>query len=290
MSYDIKMTTDDTLELDAIINEWSTPSSAITVNPQGSLRSDSHSLNGFETKTGVFDPDKAGEYEIKINGQILSINVKDASVIPDSALARYEFEQSVSDSWNDNDLIDNTSEGYRTGKIDNYAKSLDGNDDYLTLPFSFSPSDDFSFVGWVYFDSFSEFNPLAAQRDSFSTLDWQFYYDSTSASSSGDGWKLDIGEGIVSANTAAVSQSTNVWTHIGLTKGSDEWTIYQDGTEILQVVDSTSWTESDSLYLGTWSGGSGATSDCGLDHIDWFNDELTAIEVTNHKNTGSING
>lgn len=78
-SSDIEMTTDDTLELDAIIKEWSTPTSTITVNPQGTLSSDSHSLNGFETKTGVFDPDKAGEYKIKINGQTLKISVKDTS-------------------------------------------------------------------------------------------------------------------------------------------------------------------------------------------------------------------
>lgn len=76
--YDVEMFSDDTLELDYIIENIN-PSDSLSINPKGRLGSNSHELSGFKTKTAVFDPEKAGEYEININGQTLQVNVIDSS-------------------------------------------------------------------------------------------------------------------------------------------------------------------------------------------------------------------
>lgn len=96
-SYDIEMTTEDTLELDTIIKNDSDATDPITKVETSS----SYNLNGFQTKTAVFDPEESGEYDIHINGQILSINVTDASAIPDSETFQGMATGSVPDGFSE---------------------------------------------------------------------------------------------------------------------------------------------------------------------------------------------
>lgn len=77
-NHDIKMFLDDTLELDYIIKDID-PNNSISINPKDNLDSNSYNLSGLETRTGVFDPDKSGEYDISINGQILTVKVIDSN-------------------------------------------------------------------------------------------------------------------------------------------------------------------------------------------------------------------
>jgi hypothetical protein len=69
---DIEMTTDDTLELDTIIEFSSRAKKPINVT-EGS----DYNITGFQTHTGVFDPESSGDYTIEVNGQELSIKVRD---------------------------------------------------------------------------------------------------------------------------------------------------------------------------------------------------------------------
>jgi hypothetical protein len=89
--YDIEMTTDDTLELDTIIQESSSAISPINgvkhISDDSNHKSD---LKGIQTSTAVFDPPKSGEYEIYINGQTLSINVTSSNVITDRVVDNFE--------------------------------------------------------------------------------------------------------------------------------------------------------------------------------------------------------
>jgi hypothetical protein len=79
------MTTDDTLELDTIIENSSRASNPINkIDTNANYNKDD--LKGIETHTSVFDPPESGEYEIYVNGQVLSINVTDASAIPDAVV------------------------------------------------------------------------------------------------------------------------------------------------------------------------------------------------------------
>lgn len=51
--YDIVMSTDDTLEIDSIIDSWNPKSNSIITEDQ---KAGSYNMNGFQTKTAVFDP------------------------------------------------------------------------------------------------------------------------------------------------------------------------------------------------------------------------------------------
>lgn len=77
---DIKMSLDDTLELDAIIQEWDPNSNDIIKVTSNKT----YDLNGIKKHTGVFNPTESGEHTIEINGQILTIEVIDDEIIPDS--------------------------------------------------------------------------------------------------------------------------------------------------------------------------------------------------------------
>jgi hypothetical protein len=111
---DIEMTTDDTLELDAIIEEWSDPQSVIQKH---NVDSDNYNLKGFKTHTGVFDPQESGTYEFNINGQILSIEVTEANAIPDSVVDNF-----------DSQLYDdtgNTLSDYYTGDLSSASRTTE---------------------------------------------------------------------------------------------------------------------------------------------------------------------
>jgi hypothetical protein len=83
---DIKMSVDDTLELDTTIKKSTDPMNSITVT-DGS----DYDLSGFQTHTGVFDPQSQGSYTLDINGQQISIEVTSVRNIPDADLTKYSL-------------------------------------------------------------------------------------------------------------------------------------------------------------------------------------------------------
>jgi len=260
--------------------------------------------DGTYTYTAQYSNSTEGEFTFTISSASTSNNtsvtwgqqsttIDTSGGVPSSGIARYEFEQTLTDSWNNNDLTGTGGITYTTdNKKGTYAGLLDGVDDYATVPFNFDSSENFSVVGWVYFVSFiGDYQPVFTQRDNFSNMDWQIVLDTSNSSS--DGWSLGFGESLGALyNNKSVSAgdtTTGVWNHIGLTKGGDTWTFYTDGSEQFQITDSTGWTTDQNLYIGTWQAGD-ILSNIRIDQNEWFTKELTATEVNNHFNTGSING
>jgi hypothetical protein len=97
--YDIEMNSDETLELDTIIQESSIASDPISdVTYYGNNSYTKNILDEFETHTTVFNPPESGEYDINVNGQVLSINVRDTSSIPDSENLRVHYDATDSSS------------------------------------------------------------------------------------------------------------------------------------------------------------------------------------------------
>lgn len=78
---DITMNIDDTLELDTVIREDISAKGPVEVTD-----GTDYNMNGIQTKTAIFDPQSSGDYNIKVNGQELSIKVNDSTTIPDSVL------------------------------------------------------------------------------------------------------------------------------------------------------------------------------------------------------------
>lgn len=77
-NYDIKMSLEDTLELDTIIEESNRASDSLTYD------SDNFELSEIQTHTNILNPKNPGEYTITVNGQNISVKVTDPSTIPDS--------------------------------------------------------------------------------------------------------------------------------------------------------------------------------------------------------------
>lgn len=81
--YDIEMGIDDTLEMDTIIKK-----SSLSKDPIQVKTSKKYNLYGFQTHTGVFDPQESGDHKLVVNGQSILINVIDNREIPDSIASR----------------------------------------------------------------------------------------------------------------------------------------------------------------------------------------------------------
>lgn len=79
------MTTDDTLELDTIIEESSNTNSITKITQGGN-----HNLNVINTQTEIFDPIDTGVYKLDVNGQKLSIKVTEDSEIPNSIIENFD--------------------------------------------------------------------------------------------------------------------------------------------------------------------------------------------------------
>lgn len=83
---DIMMSLDETLEVDAVIEEWNSPSDVITDSD------DQFDVSGIQTNTGVLNPKNAGEHKITVNGQELTVKVTDPTTIPDSVVTQFSPE------------------------------------------------------------------------------------------------------------------------------------------------------------------------------------------------------
>ena len=77
---DIIISKDETLEFDAIIEESSRLDSVVDIDRNNT----DYNINSFQTHTGVFDPQDTGEFNIKVNGQELTVKVTDKSTIPNN--------------------------------------------------------------------------------------------------------------------------------------------------------------------------------------------------------------
>lgn len=98
--YDIEMSLDDTLELDAIMKEWSPNTDLVEVS------GGTYNSKGLQTNTFIFDPQESRTYKIKINGQELSVKVRDSNSIPVNGISRWLGDGSggtISDVWSNND-------------------------------------------------------------------------------------------------------------------------------------------------------------------------------------------
>jgi hypothetical protein len=85
---DITMSLNDTLEIDAIIQESNKPENIINIT-DGTEGTD-FDLDGIQTHTGIFNRKNSGTYNININGQELTVKVTDPSNVPDKIVDDFE--------------------------------------------------------------------------------------------------------------------------------------------------------------------------------------------------------
>ena len=173
----------------------------------------------------------------------------------------------VSDTTGKNDIVlfGNTQASFNNSKFGSGALSFDGSTGYATIPsspnFAFRASD-FTIEMWVYQLAASSGNPsLVSSNYSYSTGagDWAFYYvasgsiyfNSGSASSSGTNH----------ASTVNHTIPLNNWTHVAYSRSSGVGRFFINGVQLgTDVTDTTSYSSTGLLYIGSQADGSGKFS------------------------------
>jgi len=210
--------------------------------------------------------------------------------IPDSGVARYEFEQDVTDSWGTFDGTDNTSAGYVTGQVGSFAKDLDGTDDYVDFGYhpEFTP-EQVSIAWWGNYDRVDGTRQYWGIDDSTAGRYWNFGMGAIS-----DG---ELVFDIVESDLNGISASgfvVDTWFHIVGTwdNSTGDAKLYVDGS-LASTGSGTTVTFDGSapLNVGRRSfSGEEDYSDYQVDDIRIYNKVLSDSEVSNLHSTGSING
>jgi len=239
--------------------------------------------DGREASTIVLDDGREASAVVGPGGSELL-----APAIPDSGVARWEFEQDVTDSWYGNDLTDNTSAGYSTNAQEGtYSKSFDRTDDSTDLSDgSAFVYDSFSVRTWLYptwVDSSLSYNPCFFALRSGSGTRFSLHV----GSGTGNYNQLAIFNGNDSTNPSVSQIAQDTWTDVVLTYNSGSWTIYENGNESSTSSNPVSGTEP--LHIGSSTGGQEFWGG-NIDDARFYSKELTSTEVSNLYNTGNING
>lgn len=208
--------------------------------------------------------------------------------IPISGVSRWEFEQDLTDSWGDNNGADNTSAGYTTtAAVGSYAKSFDGTDDNVGLPadtFEHIGTGSFSISIWVKTGSTADQTIVYPQDTGDTRIDINvFQTDSVT-------FQLNDGTGSTIVSGGNISDSTYHMVTCVFDDTSAEMEIYVD--ETLQGNDTSNAPASVSRgnAFGYDANNNSRYFSGDLDDARTYDKALTATEVSNLYNTGSING
>jgi hypothetical protein len=195
--------------------------------------------------------------------------------IPDSGIARYEFEQDVTDSFNNNDATNNnvafSSSTVKQGSFS--AEFTASSGENITTPALLPENDSpFSLAGFFRQSSVASMGYINDGDVNISVFD----------DSNGN---LNVKVG--GSRVAEFALDTGVFRHLAITFDGSQAEAYYDGTS--QGTVSTSTGTAQGLTIGNIAAG-GIPFDGFIDLIDIYGKELSSTEVTNHKDTFSING
>lgn len=280
----IAMNLNDTLELDYLVEQVSDDAIDITSEPTPGSSSIQHAKKRF----GIFNPSETGIHKLKIDGQTIKIRV-----IPNGAVSRWTFDntdtdtENVIDIWGSNNATNNGATTGVTGANETYstneAFSFDGSNDYVdTTIESITPPVSISL--WCYltdtggtYGAFGNWNNTDAE-------DLYIQYTDTESS-----WRLNTDSGVVLQPSQ--SFSTNTWQHIVFTIDANKQSGYFDGN---RVASSTTGTTATHKTVNNFAiGGTSSSKNLWngrIDDVRIYEKALSATEVSNLYNTGSING
>jgi len=215
------------------------------------------------------------------------------SAIPDSGVARWKFEQDVTDSWGSYDGTDNTSAGYTTdAAVGEYAKSLDGADDNVDIGTEVVGGlSAFSIAVWLNFDE----ETVSSWKFPVAEYNWGGPNNFYIAHNEGDD-TVSAEVGGVSASRISAGQPTaGTWEMYTLvydgTSNSDAVRLYRNDTRNSETGADGSAVASNGLSL-KYGETSGGTREWPGDADDprIYDKGLSDTEVSNLYNTGSISG
>lgn len=216
------------------------------------------------------------------------VTVEDKRFSPDSAVARWAFEQDLNDSWGSNDLTDNTSAGYVSGfaPTGSYAKDFDGSDDYAhadNAVADFTTGVSQSVACWLKLDDTSNFQRIINQNDNDNGLRIVYQPADTTIEigleNSGNLQRLEY-------NFSA----TGTAEFLCLTKdSSDNVTLYRNDANQQATITASTGSEPINTTFGAFdTNGTQEYFDGQLDLVDVYSKELSSTEISNLYNIGSI--
>jgi hypothetical protein len=207
-------------------------------------------------------------------------NLSEIIDIPDSGVSRWEFEQDVTDSWASNDWTDNSSDGFTTdAKVGEYAKLLDGTDDYLENGDIITETAAWTLTAWVYLTDSDQSIIYSTDEDNNSPRGFEL------KPLSGDTIYLFDGNG---GNETTATISRNTWQFVAVaTKNDGNVTIDVDGTR--EDFSANFNDTSHILYVGRRSASLSAAHFTGrFDDGRYYDKKLSNTELDNLRTTGSI--
>ena len=211
------------------------------------------------------------------------------SVIPDSGVARWEFEQDVTDSWYSNDGTDNTSAGYTTDATQgSYAKSFDGVDDDVVFDHDLSLTT-YSAAVWIK-TSVAQVQPFISRRDvdGGPTKNYGIMSNSDGAPAANH---YDVDNSTWQRTDATTNIADGSWHHLVATYDGSDIVIYVDGNSEGSTAAGTPYTDStQATRLGYEAGITNEYFEGDADDSRLYDKALTDTEVSNLYNTGSISG
>lgn len=217
------------------------------------------------------------------NHGILAVHDSVGGVIPDSGVARYNFENDVSDSWNNNSATNNGGSFTTDSKVDSYAISLNGDDVRVPLGQSLFDSGEFSIATWVKKNDTNTGNT----NEGVLSYDNRTLGISYNDINNTGGFEMIINDESVSIGSESVGLQSYI--HLGITYDGSTATFYYGGNPQGSISGSISGGASETI-LGyspnVYSGYANVT----LDDTKFYNKEISSTEMTNLRNTGSISG
>lgn len=213
--------------------------------------------------------------------------------IPDGGIARYEFEQTVEDSWNDNDGTLNGASYVTNSAVGTYALDFDGDDDYVELPAGLGEGlSELTLTAWVEPDALDNNERILANDDNnvFQLRDDQQNSNSIEFSvADGTGSFFTVTGGNANVTTGSYFFIAGVF------DGSD-LVLYINDTEVARnnIGSITTNAPNDITYIGANNdpagGATGPFWDGRVDDPRIYSKGLSATEESNLYNTGSIDG
>lgn len=199
-----------------------------------------------------------------------------------SQLARYEFEQDFTDSWNSNDATEGGVVDFSTtAQVGSYSADLDSTSDYIETPFN-SLSTPFSIAIWVNLRQTSGIDAgKAAIWSSYGGGSNDIYLWTTPEFVLVDDTSTSINTG--------VSATTNSWVHLTAVRADGELKAYVDGNIQGTASASANTFDANTLQIGRFGDGT-RNMDGLVDDARIYDKALLDSEVSNLYSTGSISG
>lgn len=266
------MDINDVLELDYLIEQTSDGPVGVEEEPINSS-----SIDFINTKTAVFNPSKLGIHKLTINGEIVRVDVVDT---PDSRVARYEFEEDLTNFFGggDGDAIRSISYS-PTSEIGSYSIVSNGSNSEASLGDLWNTKT-FSISAWIYPRSITKKPRIVRDKKSVLGISGNFEGNNISFVVTGQS---------ESQRVTAFTPNTNQWYHVVGTYDGTNQRLYVDNTpEGSKTVSIDPPKRRNNIKLFGNSGES--VYDGLLDDLRLYDRALSPGEVSNLHTTGDIRG